>query len=58
MKTALIWFLLTAIPILGSLIDYHKNEKPKRKHKISYEINTNDTLNIENNGKDRFIRKN
>ena len=51
MKTAFIWFLLAAVPVLGSLIDYHKNEKPKRKNKISYEISINDTLNIKNNGK-------
>ena len=58
MKTSIIWGLLVSIPILGSLIDYHKNERPKRKHKIFHEINTNDTLNIKNNGKNRFIRKN
>jgi hypothetical protein len=56
MKTALVWFLISAVPILGSLIDYHKNERPKRKHKISHEINTNDTLNIKNNGEDRTNR--
>ena len=47
MKTAIIWFLLTAVPVLGSLRDYNKNEKPKKKHQISQEININDTLNIE-----------
>tara|TARA_B110000467_G_C18231315_1_gene428873 strand:+ start:801 stop:971 length:171 start_codon:yes stop_codon:yes gene_type:complete len=56
MKTTLIWFLITVVPILGSLIDYHKNERPKRKHKISHEINTNDTLNIKNSGEDRTNR--
>lgn len=58
MKTAFIWFLLTVVPVLGSLIDYHKNERPKKKQQILMEININDTLNIENNGKDRTIRKN
>jgi hypothetical protein len=29
MKTALIWFALSVVPIVGSLIDYHKNEKHK-----------------------------
>tara|TARA_R110001592_G_scaffold107672_1_gene301212 strand:+ start:836 stop:1006 length:171 start_codon:yes stop_codon:yes gene_type:complete len=56
MRTALVWFLLSAVPILGSLIDYHKNERPKKKQQILLEINTNDTLNIENNGKDRTNR--
>ena len=58
MKTAFIWFLLTVVPVLGSLIDYHKNERPKKKQQILMETNINDTLNIENNGKDRTIRKN
>ena len=56
MKTALVWFLLSAIPILGSLIDYHKNERPKKKQQILIEININDTLNIEDNGKNRTNR--
>jgi hypothetical protein len=56
MKTVLVWFLLSVIPILGSLIDYHKNERPKKKQQILVEININDTLNIEDNGKNRINR--
>ena len=56
MRTALVWFLLSAIPILGSLIDYHKNERPKKQQQILVEISINDTLNIENNGKNRINR--
>ena len=56
MKTAIIWFILAAVPVLGSLIDYHKNERPKRKQQIFKEISIIDTLNIENNGKDRINR--
>ena len=56
MKTALVWFLLSVIPILGSLIDYHKNERPKKNQQILVEININDTLNIENNGENRINR--
>jgi len=46
MKTVIVWILLTAVPIIGSLIDFHKHEKPKRQHQIPQEININDTLNI------------
>tara|TARA_R110000803_G_scaffold209623_1_gene279643 strand:- start:282 stop:452 length:171 start_codon:yes stop_codon:yes gene_type:complete len=56
MKTAIVWFTLTAVPVLGSLIDYHKNERPKRKQQTFKEISIIDTLNIENNGKNRINR--
>ena len=47
MKTAIIWFILAVVPVLGSLVDYHKNERPKRKQQILKEISTIDTLNLE-----------
>jgi len=56
MKTAIVWFILAAVPILGSLVDYHRNERPKKKQQILVKINIIDTLNIENNGKDRINR--
>tara|TARA_R110000772_G_scaffold11171_7_gene35059 strand:- start:2813 stop:2983 length:171 start_codon:yes stop_codon:yes gene_type:complete len=56
MKTAIIWIALAIVPVFGSLFDYHKNEKPKTKHKISKEISVSDTLNIKNERKNRKYR--
>ena len=46
MKTVIVWGLLIAVPIIGSLFDFHKHEKPKRHRQLLQEININDTLNI------------